>query len=90
MDNDIGVVVILLVSLSLFAILALKSKAEWLLNLLMRGVLGIIGMYFVNEALMRVGISLGIGINPVSVLTTAILGVPGFLALYGLGLFHFL
>lgn len=69
---------------------AVRSKMEWLLNIVMRSILGTIAMYFVNSTLAAAGISLGVGINIVTVLTTGILGLPGFVALYGLGIYRML
>ncbi len=69
---------------------AVRNKMEWLLNIVMRSILGTIGMYFVNSTLAAAGISLGVGINAVTVLTTGILGLPGFVALYGLGFYRLL
>ncbi len=60
---------------------------ERVLNILMRCILGTIGIYFVNMALAGAGISLGVGINAVTVLTSGILGFPGFLGLYGIGIY---
>ena len=53
-------------------------------------ILGIIAMYFINSALEKAGISLGVGINVFTVLTSGILGFPGLLALYGIGFYRFL
>ena len=69
---------------------AIRTKAEWLMNLVMRSILGTIAMYFINEALAFAGISLSVGINGVTVLTSGILGFPGILALYGIGLYKLL
>lgn len=69
---------------------AIRSKAEWLLNLVMRSILGTIAIYFINEALASVGISLSVGVNGITVLTSGILGFPGILALYGIGLYRIL
>lgn len=63
---------------------------EWLLNLAMRSILGTIAMYFVNGALASMGLALQVGINAVTILTTGILGIPGLLALYGIGLYRIL
>lgn len=60
---------------------------EKLLNFCLRGILGTIAMFFINAALEREGISLGVGINGATVLTTGILGFPGLLALYGFGFY---
>ena len=63
---------------------------EQILNILLRGILGTIAIYFINSALEAVGLSLGVGINAVTVLTSGILGFPGLLALYGIGFYKFL
>ena len=60
---------------------------EKILNVLMRAILGTIAMFFINSTLAKAGISLGVGINPATVLTTGILGFPGLLALYGFGIY---
>ncbi len=63
---------------------------EKVLNFVMRAVLGTIAIYFINTALEKVGISLGVGINAATVLTSGILGFPGLLALYGIGIYRLL
>ena len=63
---------------------------EKVINLVMRSILGTIAIYFVNAALEKAGISLGVGINAVTVLTSGILGFPGLLALYGIGIYKLL
>lgn len=65
-------------------------KKEWILNAVMRSIFGIIAIYFINAALAGAGISLGVGINGATVLTSGILGLPGLAALYGIGLYKFL
>ena len=62
----------------------MRNKVEWFLNLVMRSILGTIAMYFVNTLLGGCGIYLGVGINPVTVLTSGILGFPGVAMLYGI------
>ncbi len=63
---------------------------EQILNILLRGILGTIAIYFVNFALAAIGISSGVGINAVTVLTSGILGFPGLVALYGIGIYKIL
>ena len=66
------------------------GRFESLINLCMRSILGTIAMYFINTMLANAGISLGIGINAATVLTSGFLGFPGLLALYGIGIYKFL
>lgn len=63
---------------------------EKVINLVMRSILGTIAIYFVNAALEKAGISLGVGINAVTVLTSGILGFPGLAVLYGIGIYKIL
>lgn len=65
-------------------------KKEWILNVILRSIFGVIAIYFINAALAGAGISLGVGINGATVLTSGILGIPGLAALYGLGLYKLL
>lgn len=60
---------------------------EKVINICMRSILGIIAIYFINSVLEKAGISLGVGINAFTVLTSGILGFPGLLALYGIGIY---
>lgn len=69
---------------------AIRGKSEWLLNLVMRGILGLIAIYFINMTLGSVDIVTTVGVNAVTILTTGILGIPGLLALYGVGIYQLL
>ena len=53
-------------------------------NFFVRSVTGIALIFFVNEFLSLQGISVSVGMNPGTVLTSGILGVPGVALLYGL------
>lgn len=88
--NYMGMGLIVAACASVLLIGAVRKNAEWLLNIVMRGILGTIAIYFVNGGLAAMGISLGVGINMVTVLTSGILGIPGLLGLYGLGIYQML
>ena len=85
-----GTILIVLSCAVVLLIGAMRKKIEWLLNLVMRSILGTIAIYFINAGLAMLGISLGVGINAVSVLTAGILGIPGLVALYGIGIYQLL
>ncbi len=89
-DNMMGTAAVLAICAVVMFIGAIKRKAEWLLNVIMRSILGTIAIYFINNALAGAGISLGVGINPVTVLTSGILGIPGLAAVYGIGIYNYL
>lgn len=80
----IGAAVLLLI-LSFFA-----RKAEWLINFVLRSIMGTIAIYFINMGITFLGFTTVVGINAASVLTTGILGIPGIVMLYGLSIYRML
>jgi inhibitor of the pro-sigma K processing machinery len=90
MDNKNGILLVAAACVVVLLIGAVRKNMEWILNVTMRSILGTAAMYFINSALATAGISLGVGINAVTVLTTGILGFPGLVALYGLGIYKLL
>ena len=85
-----GTVIIIAACVAVLIVGAVKRKAEWMLNILMRAILGTIAIYFINNALQGFGIPVEVGINPVTVLTSGILGFPGVAVLYGIHFFKIL
>ena len=61
---------------------------EWgtkiIINFLIRGIIGLASIFFVNEFLDGQGISACVGMNPVTFLTSGTLGFPGVALLYGI------
>ncbi len=90
MDYYMGTLLIVFACIVVLLIGAIRKKLEWLLNVVMRSILGTIAIYFINIILGTFGISLGVGINAVTILTSGILGIPGLLALYGIGIYQLL
>lgn len=88
MEIQTGVWLIIGVCAIVLVMGALKKRVEWLMNFVMRSVLGTAAIYFINSALAGVGITMGVGVNIFTVLTTGILGFPGLLALYGISIFR--
>lgn len=80
----IGAAVLLLI-LSFFV-----RKAEWLINFVLRSIMGTIAIYFINMGITFLGFTTVVGINAASVLTTGILGIPGIVMLYGLSIYRML
>ncbi|WWR17505.1 pro-sigmaK processing inhibitor BofA family protein [Lachnospiraceae bacterium JLR.KK008] len=74
----------------ILCVISLRKKAEFLLNFLLRGIIGMISIFFINEMLAAQNFAIMVGINPWTALTSAILGLPGVLLLYGIHLFKFL
>lgn len=88
MEGQLILFMVTLGAVILLIACAVRGNMERLVTLLMRGFLGAVGIHFANGFLAGMGIGLGIGINIVSLLATAILGIPGFLGLYVLGIYR--
>ena len=89
-ENMLGTAAIVIACAAVLLIGVVKSRLEWLLNILMRSILGTVAIYFINAGLAGIGISLGVGVNPLTVLTSGILGFPGLSVIYGIGFYNFL
>ncbi len=68
----------------------IRKKIEWIVNFLLRMVMGTIGIYFINYVLTKYGLECSVAINPLSVLTSGFLGIPGLAVLYGINFYKFL
>lgn len=90
MEKYVGTIFLVAACVVVLLIGSVRTKMEWMLNIVMRSILGTLAIYFINTSLASVGISLGVGINALTVLTSGILGFPGLLALYGIGIFQML
>ena len=90
MVNANGMLAIMGVCLIVLIIGALGRKVEWLVNFILRAVMGTIGIYCLNYMLAARQISIAVGINPLTILTSGILGFPGVAVLYGIHFFKML
>lgn len=89
-ENMLGVTAVIVICGAVLIIGVMKRKMEWILNIFMRSILGTLAIYFINDGLASMGINVGVGINPLTVLTSGILGLPGLAAIYGMGFYRFL
>ena len=70
------------VCLIVFIIMFFKNKIECLLQLLFRGIVGCLFIYFGNYLFQFLGIDCFVGLNMVTILTCIFLGFPGVVALF--------
>jgi len=84
---DYGVIAIIVICVFILFIGILKQKVQFVFNFVVRGILGLTTLYFCNGLLKMQGISIGVGINPISFLTIGSLGISGVALLYGILLY---
>ncbi|MDE7014995.1 MAG: pro-sigmaK processing inhibitor BofA family protein [Kineothrix sp.] len=87
MDNYMGGIMIVGACIFTLMIGAFRKRKEWIINFIFRSVIGTVSIFFLNGFLVSQGISIAIGINPITVLTSGILGFPGLFMLYGINLY---
>lgn len=90
MGNMGGMAAILIVCMIVLGIGAMGRKVEWLINFILRAVMGTVGIYVLNYMLAAREMAVAVGINPFTVLTSGILGFPGVAVLYGIHFFKIL
>ena len=61
-----------------------EQRGSVVVNFILRAILGMGLIFFVNQYLEARGISLCVGLNGISFLTSGILGIPGVAMLYGI------
>ena len=62
----------------------MKEKNQFLVNFMVRVILGFGMIFFVNQFFVHRGIALEVGFNAVSLLASGFLGLPGVAMLYGI------
>lgn len=66
------------------------KKIDVLLNLLLRLVFGILGIYIINKCFEYGQVPIRAGINEITILLVTFLGIPGFLLIYAIPLYFYL
>lgn len=84
MDRTMGIVTIGAACLLVLLAAAMRSRTQQLLNVILRAVLGLLLIWFVNAFLDGQGIPVHVGLGAASLFACGMLGVPGALLLYGI------
>lgn len=87
MENII-LITIIIACIAFLLAAAIKRRPDMLLAFIMRAVIGTAGIYLLDFVLRTKGISINVGINGASVLINGLLGLPGFILLYGLAFYY--
>ncbi|MCI9489972.1 MAG: Pro-sigmaK processing inhibitor BofA [Dorea sp.] len=65
-----------------------ERQPHIMINFFVRVILGIAMIFFVNEFLEFENISVRVGMNPLTLLTSGVLGTPGVALLYGIAFYR--
>lgn len=67
--------------------LGLEQKTSFVVQFLIRAVVGMAFIFFINEFLVSRGISMQVGLNPVTFAASGLFGTPGVALLYGIAFY---
>lgn len=84
MEKYIGILVMVGICLLVLLIGVMKKQAKALLGFIFRLIVGAGGILLANYFFAMQHIPLCVGVNPITLLTVGILGVCGFVLLYGI------
>lgn len=90
MDTYTGIFYIVAILAIVLFIGVFKNRAEWIINLILRGISGMLMIYFLNFLFEKEYPAVEMGYNLVTFLTSAILGFPGVAMLYGINFYMIL
>lgn len=90
MSKSQGMLYMVLIFGVVLMIILFKNKIEFFINMVLRMMMGTIGVCVVNGILLSLGIESGIGVNVMTLGIIGILGFPGFVLLYGMVFYQFL
>ncbi len=83
------IVVILGICVVMLVIGLIKKRYDLLVNFGLRLAMGILGIYLLNSFLANFGLSMEVGANGYNALIVGLLGLPGFLLIYGLAAYFY-
>lgn len=84
MEEKNGFIIIIGICALVLLIGLLKQKAAIVLNILVRTIVGCVGIILLNDFLQKQGIPVSAGLNPLNLLTIGSLCMSGFGLIYGI------
>lgn len=77
------------IALGIYLLTYIKKRPAALLAFVGRGAAGLLYLHLFNSFCIARGVATSLGINPVTALLSAILGIPGVILAYGANLLRF-
>jgi inhibitor of the pro-sigma K processing machinery len=87
MENTI-LIGIIVACLIFIIVCIIRRRPDRIVDFGLRACFGTAGIYLLDLVFRMKGMDINVGVNGVSVLTNGLLGLPGFLLLYGLAFYY--
>lgn len=88
MTQNQMLILIILISSCFFMGTLLFSQGKWVVDALLRGCAGLAMITLANQILGGFGLYVPVGTNGLNFVVTALLGIPGVISLYAIGLWQ--
>jgi len=80
--------VIIVVCIVFIGICIIRRRPDLIVNFVLRACVGTAGIYLLDSVLGLGGYQISVGVNAVTILSNGLLGLPGFILLYGLAFYY--
>lgn len=81
-------VIIIVACLAFIGFCIVKKRSDLVFDFLLRACVGTAGIYLLDFVLTISGFQISVGVNAFTVLSNGLLGLPGFVLLYGLAFYY--
>ncbi|MDF2542595.1 MAG: putative rane protein [Herbinix sp.] len=86
--DSIILMAIIISCIVFIGICILKRRPDLIVNFMLRVCIGTTGIYLMDLVFRLKGYDITVGINGATLLTNGLLGLPGFLLLYGMAIYY--
>lgn len=81
-------IIIIIVCLALIGVCIFRKRMDLIMDFFLRACVGTAGIYLLDFVITISGYQITVGVNAFTVLSNGLLGLPGFILLYGLAFFY--
>lgn len=86
--ENIVLIIIIIICVVFITVSIIRHKPDQIANFLLRACVGTAGIYLLDFLLGLGGYHISVGVNVVTILSNGLLGLPGFVLLYGLAFYY--
>ncbi|NLK99650.1 MAG: Pro-sigmaK processing inhibitor BofA [Clostridiales bacterium] len=80
--------IIIVVCLAFIGVCIFRKRMDLVVDFLLRACVGSAGIYLLDFILTISGYQISVGLNAFTILSNGLLGLPGFILLYGLAFYY--
>lgn len=81
-------IIIIIACVAFIGFCIIRKRSDLIMDFLLRAFVGTAGIYLLDFVLRLGGYHISVGVNAFTILSNGILGLPGFILLYGLAFYY--